>query len=136
MTICKACGREISVAYPGKHFCPTPNAAYETERDKYRKAEVDRRARNEALGIAEVPSAPVWVELEVFLISGRVLRYITLRDNFEYESGRGRLVIESARKGDWSARVLTSHIESYRFREFADEAAALIAATHASDVKE
>ena len=57
MTVCKACGGEISFAHLEKHLCPTPNPDYEKERDKYRQLEVDRRARNERLGIKEVAGA-------------------------------------------------------------------------------
>jgi hypothetical protein len=53
MTVCKVCGGQISLAYLEKHICPTPNPEYEKERDKYRQSEVERRARNERLGIAE-----------------------------------------------------------------------------------
>ena len=70
MTVCKACGGQMSFAYLEKHICPTPNPEYEKERDKYRQSEVERRTRNECLGIAEVPSPPSWVYLEVGLVRG------------------------------------------------------------------
>ncbi len=60
MTVCKACGSEITLAYLEKHICPTPNPDYEKERDRYRQAVVESPAGNERLGITEVPSPPVW----------------------------------------------------------------------------
>jgi hypothetical protein len=126
MTVCKACGGEISFAYLEKHICPTPNSEYEKERDKYRHLEVERRARNERLGIKEVPSAPVWVCLEVVLLDGSVLKYAIRRDDFWLENHR--LTIEPVREGDWAERILRKSIRNYRFREFADEAAARTAA--------
>jgi hypothetical protein len=126
MTVCKACGGQMSFAYLEKHICPTPNPEYEKERDKYRQSEVDRRARNERLGIAEVPSPPVWVCLEVVLLDGSVLKYAIRRDDFWLENHR--LTIEPVREGDWAERILRKSIRNYRFREFADEAAARTAA--------
>jgi hypothetical protein len=126
MTVCKACGGQMSFAYLEKHICPTPNPEYEKERDKYRQSEVDRRARNERLGIAEVPSPPVWVCLEVVLLDGSVLKYAIRRDDFWLENHR--LTIEPLREGDWAERILRKSIRNYRFREFADEAAARTAA--------
>jgi hypothetical protein len=116
----------MSFAYLEKHICPTPNPEYEKERDKYRQSEVDRRARNERLGIAEVPSPPVWVCLEVVLLDGSVLKYAIRRDDFWLENHR--LTIEPVREGDWAERILRKSIRNYRFREFADEAAARTAA--------
>jgi hypothetical protein len=126
MTVCKACGGQMSFAYLEKHICPTPNPEYEKERDKFRQSEVDRRARNERLGIAEVPSPPVWVCLEVVLLDGSVLKYAIRRDDFWLENHR--LTIEPVREGDWAERILRKSIRNYRFREFADEAAARTAA--------
>jgi hypothetical protein len=84
MTICKACGGEISFAYMEKHVCSTPNPEYEKERDKYRTADSTRHARNERLGIREIPGPPVWIYLEVLLRDGNVLKYVMLRDNFSF----------------------------------------------------
>jgi hypothetical protein len=126
MTVCKACGGEISFAYLEKHICPTPNPEYEKERDKYRHLEVERRARNERLGIREVPGPPNWVFLEVILLDGSVLKYATRRDDFSFL--HHRLMIEPSIKGGWAERIFMSSIESYRFREFSDEAAARTAA--------
>src|SRR3984885_15214738 len=126
MTVCKACGGQMSFAYLEKHICPTPNPEYEKERDKYRQSEVDRRARNERLGIAEVPSAPVWVCLEVVLLDGSVLKYAIQRDDFWLENHR--LIIEPVTEGGWAERIFRNSIRSYRFRDFADEAAARTAA--------
>src|SRR5580698_611265 len=122
MTICKACGGQINFAYLEKHICPTPNSEYEKERDKYRHLEVERRARNECLGIKEVPSAPVWVCLEVVLLDGSVLKYAIRRDDFSFANHR--LIIDPATKDDWAERIIRNSIRSYRFREFADEASA------------
>ena len=126
MTVCKACGHQISFAYFEKHICPTPNPEYEKERDKYRQPEVERRARNERLGIKEVPSAPVWVCLEVVLLDGSVLKYAIRRDDFSFANHR--LIIEPSTEGGWAERIFMSLMRSYRFREFADEAAARTAA--------
>jgi hypothetical protein len=126
MTVCKACGGQMSFAYLEKHLCPTPNPEYEKERDKYRQSEVERRARNERLGIAEIPSPPTWVCLEVVLIDGRVLKYAVPRDDFSF--AKHRLMIEPAMKGGWAERIFMSSLRSYRFREFADEGAARTAA--------
>jgi hypothetical protein len=116
----------MNFAYLEKHICPTPNPVYEKERDKYRQSEVDRRARNERLGIAEVASPPIWVFLEVVLIDGSVLKYAIRRDDFSFV--KHRLMIEPTMDGDWAERIFMSSIRSYRFREFADEAAARNAA--------
>ena len=129
MTVCKACGGEISFAYLERHLCPTPNPDYEKERDKYRQLEVERRARNERLGIKEVPGppiSPIWVFLEVVLLDGSVLKYATRREDFSFMNHR--LMIEPSIKGDWAERILRNSIRSYRFREFADEASARTAA--------
>ena len=129
MTVCKAREGQISLAYLEKHTCPTPNPEYEKERDKYRQSEVERRARNERLGIAEVPgppSPPIWVCLEVMLQDGSVLKYAIRRDDFSFV--KHRLMIEPTMDGDWAERIFMSSIRSYRFREFADEAAARAAA--------
>jgi hypothetical protein len=126
MTVCKACGGQMSFAYLEKHICPTPNPEYEKERDKYRQSEVERRARNERLGIKEIPSPPVWVCLEVVLLDRSVLKYAIRRDDFWLENHR--LTIEPVREGDWAERILRKSIRNYRFREFADEAAARTAA--------
>ena len=116
----------MSFAYLEKHICPTPNPEYEKERDKYRQSEVERRTRNERLGIKEVPSAPVWVCLAVVLLDGSVLKYAIRRDDFSFANPR--LIIEPRTERDWAERILMSTIRSYRFREFADEAAARTAA--------
>jgi len=126
MTVCKACGGEISFAYLEKHLCPTPDPGYENERDKYRQLEVERRARNERLGIWEVPSPPIWVCLEVVLLDGGVLKYAIRRDDFSFANHR--LLIEPTTDGGWAERIFRNSIKSYRFREFADEAAARTAA--------
>ena len=126
MTVCKACGGQMTFAYLEKHVCPTPNPEYEKERDKYRKSEVERRTRNERLGIAEVPSPPIWVSLEVVLLDGSVLKYAIRRDDFWLENHR--LTIEPVREGDWAERIFRRSIRSYRFRGFADEAAPRTAA--------
>ena len=116
----------MSFAYLEKHICPTPNSEYEKERDKYRHLEVERRARNECLGIKEVPSAPVWVCLEVLHLDGSVLKYAIRRDDFSFANHR--LIIDPATKDDWAERIIRNSIRSYRFREFADEASARTAA--------
>jgi hypothetical protein len=126
MTVCKACGGQMSFAYLEKHVCPTPNPEYEKERDKYRQSEVERRARNERLGIKEIPSPPVWVCLEVVLLDRSVLKYAIQRDDFWLENHR--LIIEPVTEGGWAERIFRNSIRSYRFREFADEAAARTAA--------
>ena len=126
MTVCKACGGQMSFAYLEKHVCPTPNPEYEKERDKYRQAKVDLRTRNERLGIKDVPGPPIWVCLEVVLLNGRVLKYAIRRDDFSFATHR--LIIEPAREGGWAERILKKSIRNYRFREFADEAAARAAA--------
>ena len=126
MTVCKACGGEISFGYLEKHLCPTPNPEYEKERDRYREAAVERRARNERLGIEEVPSLPVWVYLEVLLHDGTVLKYVIRPSDFTFESRR--LIIEPSTKGGWAERISAGSIQRYRFREFTDEAAARAAA--------
>jgi hypothetical protein len=129
MTVCKACGGQISFAYLEKHTCPTPNPEYEKERDKYRQSEVERRARNERLGIAEVPgppSPPIWVCLEVMLHDGSVLKYAIRRNDFSFANPR--LIIEPSSEGGWAERIFRRSIRSYRFRGFADEAAARTAA--------
>jgi len=126
MTVCKACGGQMSFAYLEKHICPTPNPEYEKERDKYRQPEVERRARNERLGIAEVPSPPIWVCLEVLLHDGSVLKYAIRRDDFSFANHR--LIIEPSTEGGWAERIFMSLMRSCRFREFADEAAARTAA--------
>jgi hypothetical protein len=116
----------MSFAYLEKHICPTPNPEYEKERDKYRQSEVERRSRNERLGIAEVPSPPVWVCLEVVLIDGNVLKYASRRDDFSFANHR--LIIEPSTQCGWAERIFMSSMRSYRFREFADEATARTAA--------
>jgi hypothetical protein len=126
MTVCKACGGQISFAYLEKHTCPTPNPEYEKERDKYRQLEVERRARNERLGILEIPGRPIWVCLEVALRDGSVLKYAVRRDDFSLVNHR--LLIEPSTEGGWAERIFRRTIRSYRFREFADEAAARTAA--------
>ena len=126
MTVCKACGGQMSFACLEKHICPTPNPEYEKERDKYRQSEVERRARNFRLGIVEVPSPPVWVCLEVVLLDGSVLKYAIRRDDFSFANHR--LIIEPPVEGGWAERIFRNSIRSYRFREFADEAAARTAA--------
>ena len=126
MTVCKACGGQMSFAYLEKHICPTPNPEYEKERDKYRQSEVERRARNFRLGIVEVPSPPVWVCLEVVLLDGSVLKYAIRRDDFSFANHR--LIIEPVTQDGWAERIISNSIRSYRFREFADEAAARTAA--------
>jgi hypothetical protein len=60
------------------------------------------------------------------LLDGSVLKYATRRDDFSFENHR--LIIEPSTKGDWAERILRNSIRSYRFREFADEAAARTAA--------
>ena len=122
MTVCKACGGQMSFAYLEKHICPTPNPEYEKERDKYRQSEVERRARNDRLGMKEVPSPTVWVCLEVVLLDGSVLKYAIRRDDFSFANHR--LIIEPATEGGWAERIFRNSIRSYRFREFTDEAAA------------
>jgi hypothetical protein len=126
MTVCKACGGQMSFAYLEKHICPTPNPEYEKERDKYRQSEVERRARNERLGIAEVPGPPVWVCLEVALLDRSVLKYAIRRDDFWLANHR--LIIEPVTEGGWAERIFMSSIRSYRFLEFAVEDAARTAA--------
>jgi len=126
MTVCKACGGQMSFAYLEKHICPTPNPEYEKERDKYRQSEVERRTRNFRLGIVEVPSPPVWVCLEVVLLDGSVLKYAIRRDDFSFANHR--LIIEPVTQGGWADRIISNSIRSYRFRECADEVAARTAA--------
>jgi hypothetical protein len=126
MTVCKACGGQMSFAYLEKHICPTPNPEYEKERDKYRQSEVERRARNERLGIAEVPGPSVWVCLEVLLLDASVLKYAIRRDDFSFANHR--LIIEPATEAGWAERIFMNSMRSYRFREFADETAARTAA--------
>jgi hypothetical protein len=122
MTICKACGGEISFAYLEKHVCPTPNPEYEKERDKYREALRERNARNERLGIIDVPTPPVWIYLEVLLNDGAVLKYALRRGGFEFTNNR--LIVEPEATGGWSERIIAGSIRSYRFREFQNEAEA------------
>jgi hypothetical protein len=105
---------------------PDANPEYEKERDKYRQLEVERRARNERLGIKEVPGPPIWVCLEVMLLDGDVLKYAIRRDDFSFANHR--LIIEPAAEDGWAERIFRNSIRSYRFREFADEAAARTAA--------
>jgi hypothetical protein len=91
--------------------------------------EVERRGRNERLGIKDVPGppiSPIWVFLEVVLLDGSVLKYATWREDFSFMNHR--LMIEPSIKGDRTERILGNSIRSYRFREFADEAAARTAA--------
>lgn len=102
------------------------NPEYEKERDRYREAVAERRARNERLGIEEVPSPPVWVYLEVLLHDGTVLKYVIRPNDFSFESRR--LIIEPSTKGGWAERISAGSIQRYRFREFTDEAAARAAA--------
>jgi hypothetical protein len=92
----------------------------------YRVAVRERRERNERLGIAEVPGSPVWVYLEVLLHDGSVLKYVIWREGFSYRDQR--LLIEPATEGGWAERIFRDSIQRYRFREFADEAAAQAAA--------
>jgi hypothetical protein len=126
MTVCKACGGEISFAHLEKHICPTPNADYEKERDRYREIDRERRALHERLGIAEVPRPPIWVYLEILLHDGGVLKYVTRRDDFSFTNNR--LLIEPGTKDGWTERLFVNAIRSYRFREFANEADARAAA--------
>jgi hypothetical protein len=120
MAVCKACGGEISFARLEEHICPTPNEEFEKERDKYREAARERRARDERLGIMEVPTLPIWVYLELLLTDGTVLKYALRRDDFSVTNNR--LLIEPEATGGWSERIFSTSIRSYRFREFADEA--------------
>jgi hypothetical protein len=122
MTVCKACGGEISFAHLEQHICPKPDPEYEKERDRYREAARERRARDERLGIVEVPTPPVWVYLELLLNDGNVLKYALRRDDFSFTNNR--LLIEARTKGDWSERIFVGSIRSYRFKEVADEAEA------------
>src|SRR5690349_2956667 len=126
MTICKACGGKIEFAHLEKHQCPNPNPEYEKERDRYRQALVERRARNERLGIEEVPGTPVWVYLQVRLRDGSVLKYVIRRDDFELWNRCLR--IEPTAEGEWAERISVESVQRYRFREFPDEAAARAAA--------
>jgi hypothetical protein len=126
MTVCKACGGEITFAHLEKHICPTPNPEYEKERDRYREIDRERRALHERLGIAEVPPPPVWVYLEILLQDGGVLKYVTRRDDFSFSNSR--LLIESRATDGWSERIFVNSMRSYRFREFSDEVAARAAA--------
>jgi hypothetical protein len=126
MTVCKACGGEIEFGHLERHLCAKPNPEYEKERDKYREANRERRARNERLGIEEVPGPPVWVCLELLLHDRSVLQYVTRRDGFWFTDNR--LFIEPATKADWAERIFRNSIQRYRFQEFAEEAAARAAA--------
>jgi hypothetical protein len=122
MTVCKACGGEISFTRLEEHICPTPNREFEKERDKYREAARERGARDERLGIMEVPAAPVWVYLEILLNDGKVLKYALRRNDFSFAGNR--LLIDPEATGGWSERIFVRSIRSYRFREFGDEAEA------------
>jgi hypothetical protein len=113
MTVCKACGGQMSFAYLEKHVCPTPNPEYEKERDKYRQSEVERRARNERLGIKEIPSPPVWVCLEVVLLDRSVLKYAIRRDDFWLENQR--LLIEPVLKAIGRNEYLGTQSEATAF---------------------
>jgi hypothetical protein len=120
MTVCKACGGQIRFAYLEQHVCPKPDPEFEKERDKYRDAVRERNARNERLGIIEVPGPPVWVYLELSLNDGKLLKYALLQEHFSFTGNR--LLIEPGATGGWSERIFVASIRSYRFREFADEA--------------